>query len=68
MATAQRIYLVTLSARARLVRAATQSQALYHVARDMAKVKVASQDELLACIVDGVKVEIAGTVVEDETQ
>ena len=66
MATAQRIYLVKINDKNRLVRAATQSQALYHVARDVAKVKVASQDELLACIVDGVKVEIAGVVVEDE--
>ena len=67
MATAQRIYLVTIGANDRLVRASSQSQALYHVARDIASVKVATQDMLVSCMENGVKVESAGIVIEDET-
>lgn len=68
MATAQRIYLVTIGANDRLVRASSKSQALHHVARDISSVKVASQDMLVECMEVGVKVETAGAVAEDEIQ
>ena len=60
-----RIYSVSLTfsppgAPARLVRAANASQALRHVARDTLAVAVASQDNLVALIAAGVKVETAG--------
>jgi hypothetical protein len=31
-----------------------------HVARDIARVGVASQDDLIECLADGIKVETAG--------
>ena len=52
-----RIYLVTVGATDRLVRASHPANALMHVARDIAKVKVASQDELIQCLADAVDVE-----------
>jgi hypothetical protein len=63
MAAANRIYIVTIGESDRLVRAGHPSQALNHVAREIAKVKVASQDELIACLADGIKVE---SVAEDK--
>lgn len=47
MTTQTRIYAVTINATTRLVRAAHPAQALMHVARDIAQVKVAGQDDLL---------------------
>lgn len=63
MATPTRIYLINLEGIPYLVRAAHPSAALMHVARNVASVRVASQDDLLNCIADGVKVESA----KDET-
>jgi len=57
MATTTRIYLVTIEQTDRLVRAAHPSQALMHVARGIATVKVASQDDLVARVAAGIKVE-----------
>ncbi len=59
MATATRIYIVTIGESDRLVRATHPSQALMHVVRDIAAVGVASQDELVDCLADGIKVESA---------
>lgn len=56
-ATPTRIYRITIGDTDRLVRAASQDQALMHVARDIARVVVASQDDLVECLTDGVKVE-----------
>ena len=59
MTTATRIYLVTIGDSDRLVRATHPAQALMHVARDIASVAVASQDDLVNCIADGISVESA---------
>jgi hypothetical protein len=57
MATATRIYIVTIGECDRLVRASHPNAALMHVVRDIAAVGVASQDELVDCLADGIKVE-----------
>ena len=57
MATQTRIYRVTIGENDRLVRAAHPSHALMHVARDIAAVAVASQQDLIECLEDGIKVE-----------
>jgi hypothetical protein len=41
----------------RLVRAATRQQALGHVAKSMLTVTLASQEDLVSMIADGIKVE-----------
>ena len=58
--TAMRIYHITIGEKVRLVRAAHPSQALMHVARNIAKVSVASQEALVQCLQDGIKVETIG--------
>ena len=65
----KRIYSVTDGATAitRLVRAANQAQALSHVARSTFSVQVASQNELVAQLQSGTKVEEAGAEPEPET-
>jgi DNA-binding protein H-NS len=60
MATPTRIYRITIGASDRLVRAPSPASALMHVARDIARVCVASQDDLVECLSDGIKVEAAG--------
>ena len=57
MAATTRVYLVTIGECDRLVRATHPSHALHHVARDIAMVKVPTQDELIDCLADGIKVE-----------
>jgi hypothetical protein len=52
-----RIYRVTVGENDRLVRATHPATALMHVARDIAKVRVASQDDLVECFGDGIQVE-----------
>lgn len=59
MATPTRIYHINLEGIPYLVRAAHPSAALMHVARNVASVRVASQDDLVNCIADGIKVENA---------
>ena len=59
MKTASRIYLVTIGESDRLIRATHPAKALMHVARDIAKVNVATQQDLVDCLADGVKVEDA---------
>jgi hypothetical protein len=50
----------------RLIRAGNQSQALRHVAKDTLNVTVASQDDLVAGLTKGVKVEDAAAEVEPQ--
>lgn len=57
MAAATRIYLVSVGENDRLIRATHPSHALMHVAREIAAVKVASQDDLVQCLADGIQVE-----------
>ena len=54
---AQRIYVVAIAGTKRLVRASHPGSALAHVAKDIAIVKVASQDELVTLLAAGTKVE-----------
>lgn len=61
--TPTRVYIVTIGECDRLVRASHPNAALMHVVRDIAAVAVASQDELIDCLADGIKVES----VKDET-
>jgi len=68
MATPNRIYLITVkqaegapaSGAPRLVRAPNQAQAIRHVAADMLVADVASQDDLVMMLGQGVKVETSG--------
>lgn len=60
--TAQRIYIVGSNDPAhpvRLVKATVRQQALTHVAQSVFTVRVASQDDLVKALGDGVKVENA---------
>lgn len=60
--TAQRIYIVGSSdphQPVRLVKAAVRQQALTHVAQSIFTVRVASQDDLVKALSNGVKVENA---------
>ena len=59
MSTTERVYLVLIGENARLIRATHPSQALTFVAKDIAKVTVASQQDLIDCLTDGIKVEDA---------
>lgn len=69
MATATRIYLVTNSAGVtRLVRATVASQAITHVAKSVFTAKVASQEELIAELINGTKVESYGETTQAELE
>lgn len=58
MAAQQRIYLVsTNDGKTRLVKAGLRSQALNHVANTMLTIRVASQDDLVKALKEGVEVE-----------
>jgi hypothetical protein len=58
MATQQRVYIVgTPDNKVRLVKASVRQQALTHVANHLFTVRVASQDDLIKALSDGVKVE-----------
>jgi hypothetical protein len=67
MATATRIYLVTGSAgEVRLVKASVPSQAITHVAKQSFSACIASQDDLVKAISNGVKVETYGETAQGE--
>lgn len=67
MATPTRIYLVTnYDGTTRLVKAAVPSQAVTHVAKQMFMVRIASQDDLVQALTDGVKVETYGETAQAE--
>ena len=57
--TQTRIYKAQTPTGARLVRAANRAQAVATVARDIIKAEVATQDDLVALVAQGVKVENA---------
>jgi hypothetical protein len=61
MATATRVYIVTgPDGSNRLVKATVASQAITHVAKSAFSAKVASQDDLIAELSKGTKVETYG--------
>ena len=66
MATATRIYLVNGPTGSRLVKATVASQAITHVAKDAFTAKVASQDDLVEALSNGVKVETYGDTAQGE--
>mgnify|MGYP001018432747 CR=1 FL=1 len=55
--TQTRIYKTMTPTGARLVRATNRAQAIAAVARDIIKAEVATQDDLVALLAQGVKVE-----------
>jgi hypothetical protein len=58
MATQQRVYIVGApDNKVRLVKASVRQQALTHVANHLFTVRVASQDDLINALKDGVQVE-----------
>jgi hypothetical protein len=56
----QRIYIVNGPTGTRLVKASVASQAISHVAKAAFSAKVASQDDLVQALSDGIKVEVYG--------
>jgi hypothetical protein len=67
MATSTRIYIVTSTDGAtRLVKATVASQAITHVAKNEFTAKVASQDDLVQALSNGVKVETYGESAQGE--
>lgn len=56
----QRIYIVNGPTGTRLVKAAVASQAISHVAKSEFSAKVASQDDLVQALTEGIKVEAYG--------
>jgi hypothetical protein len=66
MATSTRIYLVSGPTGTRLVKAAVASQAITHVAKSAFSAKVASQDDLVEAVSNGVKVETYGESAQGE--
>ena len=56
----QRIYIVNGPTGTRLVKASVASQAISHVAKAAFSAKVASQDDLVQSLSDGIKVEVYG--------
>jgi hypothetical protein len=63
---ATRIYIVTGPTGTRLVKAAAPSQAITHVAKSVFDARVASQDDLVEAIGNGVKVETYGDTAQAE--
>ena len=58
MATQQRVYIVgTPDQKVRLVKATVRQQALTHVANHLFTVRVASQDDLIRALKEGIEVE-----------
>jgi hypothetical protein len=67
MATATRVYIVTGPDNTnRLVKATVASQAITHVAKSAFSAKVASQDDLIAELSKGTKVETYGETAQTE--
>ena len=55
---ATRIYIITFGEQTRLVRAANKSQAVRHVADDVIRASVATQDDLVHAIGKNITVEV----------
>ena len=66
MATTTRIYLVNGPTGTRLVKASVASQAITHAAKSAFTAKVASQDDLVQAVSNGVKVETYGESAQGE--
>jgi hypothetical protein len=67
MATATRVYIVTgPDGSNRLIKATVASQAITHVAKSAFSAKVASQDDLIAELSKGTKVETYGETTQGE--
>ena len=62
----QRIYIVNGPTGTRLVKAAVASQAISHVAKSAFSAKVASQDDLVEALSNGIKVETYGAEQGDQ--
>jgi hypothetical protein len=65
---ATRIYIVTGPTGTRLVKASAPSQAITHVARSAFDARVASQDDLVEAVSNGVKVETYGETAQGELE
>jgi hypothetical protein len=63
---ATRIYIVTGPTGTRLIKAAAPSQAITHVAKSEFDARVASQDDLVQALSNGVKVETYGDTAQSE--
>lgn len=63
---AQRIYIVNGPTGTRLVKASVASQAISHVAKAAFSAKVASQDDLVEALSNGVIVEVYGAEPEEK--
>ena len=61
-----RIYLVNGPTGTRLVKASIASQAITHVAKSAFSAKVASQDDLVEAVSNGIKVETYGETAQTE--
>jgi gamma-glutamyl-gamma-aminobutyrate hydrolase PuuD len=61
-----RIYIVNGPTGSRLVKASVASQAITHVAKSEFSAKVASQDDLVEAVSNGVKVETYGETAQSE--
>ena len=68
MATATRIYLVNGLTGMRLIKAIVASQAITHAAKSAFTAKVASQDDLVEALSNGVKVEAYGETAQTELE
>jgi hypothetical protein len=69
MAASTRIYIVTSTDGAtRLVKATVASQAITHVAKNAFTARVASQDDLVQALGNGVKVETYGESAQGELE
>jgi hypothetical protein len=67
MATSTRIYIVTSTDGAtRLVKATVASQAITHAAKSAFTARVASQDDLVQALSNGIKVETYGETAQGE--
>ena len=66
MATATRIYLVNGPTGTRLVKATVASQAITNAAKSAFTAKVASQDDLVEALSNGIKVEAYGDSAQSE--
>jgi hypothetical protein len=66
MAATSRVYLVAIGDTTHLVRAGRPGSALLHVAQTIAKVVVPTQDQLIAAVQKGVKVQDA--TAQDEAE
>jgi len=65
---ATRIYIFTGPTGTRLVKAAAPSQAITHVAKSEFDARVASQDDLVQALSNGVKVETYGDTAQSELE